>query len=112
MSVVSLLLIVLIAAVVLAMLIFWAMAEPVSAAIAVGVVLLAVAGFFFLAVREQRGDRVLQVAREIVADQRHLEIEIRADSRVSYGNVFPVMSAATDAGISKMNITALVEAGR
>ncbi len=46
------------------------------------------------------------------AGEAEFFIEIRADSRVSYGDVFPIMSAATDAGISRMNITALVEAGR
>ncbi len=47
--------------------------------------------------------------RLIRAGEAEFFVEIRADSRVWYGDVFPVMSAATDAGISRMNITALVE---
>ncbi len=50
--------------------------------------------------------------RLIRAGEAEFFVEIRADSRVWYGDVFPVMSAATDAGISRMNITALVEVGR
>lgn len=34
-------------------------------------------------------------------------VEIRADRRVAYGQVSPVMRAARDAGIGRMNITAL-----
>ncbi len=50
--------------------------------------------------------------RLLRAGEAEFFIEIRADSRIWYGDVFPVMSAATDAGIAKLNITALVEAGR
>jgi len=38
-------------------------------------------------------------------------VEIRADSRVSYAYVAPVMAAAAAAGIEKMNLTALLDAG-
>lgn len=40
-----------------------------------------------------------------------LHLEIRADHRVSFGDVAPVMHAAADAGIVNMNITALTAAG-
>jgi len=38
-------------------------------------------------------------------------LEIRADRRVRFGQVRPVMAAAAEAGIQKMRITALIEAG-
>ena len=34
-------------------------------------------------------------------------LEVRADKRVNWSDVFPVISAGSEAGISKMNITAL-----
>jgi len=39
-------------------------------------------------------------------------VEIRGDQDVDYAHVAPVMQAAGNAGISKMNITALVDATR
>ena len=39
-------------------------------------------------------------------------VEIRGDQDVDYAHVAPVMQAASNAGISKMNITALVDATR
>jgi biopolymer transport protein ExbD len=39
-------------------------------------------------------------------------VEIRADERVDYADVFPVMQAAAAAKITKMNITALAERER
>ncbi|MFA6133623.1 MAG: biopolymer transporter ExbD [Phycisphaerae bacterium] len=36
-------------------------------------------------------------------------IEIRADQRVQFGQVQPVLAAATDAGVSRANISALLD---
>ncbi len=38
-------------------------------------------------------------------------VEIRADARVNFGDVEPIMLAAAEARISMMNITALLESG-
>jgi biopolymer transport protein ExbD len=45
-------------------------------------------------------------------DSKNFFVEIRGDQDVDYASVAPVMQAAGDAGISKMNITALVDAKR
>lgn len=38
-------------------------------------------------------------------------VEIRADQRVNFGDIEPVMRAATEAGIVRMNLTALTATG-
>jgi len=45
------------------------------------------------------------------AGHKEFFVEIRADYRVNFGDVAPVMLAAAAARIPKMNITALLEAG-
>ncbi|MCK5113700.1 MAG: biopolymer transporter ExbD [Phycisphaerae bacterium] len=43
-------------------------------------------------------------------DSKKFFVEIRADQDVDYASVAPVMQAAGNAGISKMNITAVIDA--
>jgi biopolymer transport protein ExbD len=43
---------------------------------------------------------------------RNLLVEVRADRRVHYGHVEPVLSAAAKAGVPRMNITAVAEPAR
>jgi len=45
-------------------------------------------------------------------DNKNFFVEIRGDQDVDYASVAPVMQAAGEAGISKMNITALVDPKR
>jgi len=53
---------------------------------------------------------VLQRRRQ-AAGEGPFSVEIRADRRVRFGYVWPVMAAAAEVGIEKMRITALIEAG-
>jgi biopolymer transport protein ExbD len=43
---------------------------------------------------------------------QELVLEIRADRRVQFGHIQPVMDAAAAAGIAQVNLTALLEGGR
>lgn len=45
-------------------------------------------------------------------DEKNFFVEIRGDQDVDYASVAPVMQAASDAGIAKMSITALVDEKR
>ena len=45
------------------------------------------------------------------AGEEDFFVEIRADADVNFGEVEPVLWAAAEAGISKINITALLETG-
>jgi len=50
-------------------------------------------------------------ARRAEAGEDELQVEIRADRRVQFGHVQPAMDAALEAGVSRVNITALLEGG-
>jgi biopolymer transport protein ExbD len=50
-------------------------------------------------------------ARRAEAGPGELFLEVRADRRVQFGHVQPVMDAAAEAGISQVNLTALLEEG-
>jgi biopolymer transport protein ExbD len=51
-------------------------------------------------------------SRRQAAPNEELVLEIRADRRVQFGHVQPVMDAAAAAGITQVNLTALLERGR
>lgn len=44
-----------------------------------------------------------------LARSEQMEVDLRADARIEYGNVRPVMSAITAAGISRINLVAFVD---
>lgn len=48
-------------------------------------------------------------SRRQAATSDGLLLEVRADRRVQFGHVQPVMDAAAEAGISQVNLTALLE---
>ena len=48
-------------------------------------------------------------SRRQAAGAEGLSLEIRADRRVQFGYVQPVIDAAAEAGISRVNLTALLE---
>ncbi len=50
-------------------------------------------------------------ARRAESPDGKVSVEIRADRRVQFGHVQPAMDAAMDAGVTKVNITALLEGG-
>ena len=39
----------------------------------------------------------------------HVEVDLRADSSIEYGNIRPIMNAITAAGIGRINLVALLE---
>jgi biopolymer transport protein ExbD len=51
-------------------------------------------------------------SRRQAAGGGELVLEVRADRRVQFGQVQPVMDAAAAAGIAQVNLTALLEGGR
>jgi biopolymer transport protein ExbD len=51
-------------------------------------------------------------SRQRETGDRELALEIRADRRVQFGHVQPVMDAAAAVGITQVNLTALLEGGR
>jgi biopolymer transport protein ExbD len=53
-----------------------------------------------------------QQERLLVGNPQDFYVEIRADYRVNYADIEPILMAAAEAKIPKMNITAIVEAGR
>lgn len=61
----------------------------------------------------RRGDtekliRVLKAARKRCPDPKKFVVEIRADKRIRYNQVEPVLSALEEAKLSKMYITAML----
>ena len=54
-------------------------------------------------------ERILKDEFEKSKKPEEFHVEIRADHRVHFGYVLPVMDAAVRAGIPKMNITALLK---
>ena len=59
-------------------------------------------------------DRVVEILRDrrLRAGENEFFLEIRADNRVNYGYVLPIMEAAAEAQIPMMNITALLKTGK
>jgi biopolymer transport protein ExbD len=51
-------------------------------------------------------------SRRQAAGAGGLFLEVRADRRVQFGHVQPVMDAAAEAGIDRVNLTALLESGK
>lgn len=52
---------------------------------------------------------ILSASRSRAENAEEFMVEIRADKRVSFAAVQPVMAAASRAGIAKMGLTALIE---
>ena len=60
---------------------------------------------------QQMGElrRLLEEARDRRSDdggEDMVEVDLRADGRIEYGNIRPIMNAITEAGISRINLVA------
>jgi len=53
--------------------------------------------------------KILKAARDAAPEPTKFIIEVRADKRVSYRHIWPVLDMASQANIAKVNVTALLE---